>query len=503
MDRRTRWALIALVGLAFLLRLPGLDSQSLWRDEVDAIRFARAPWADLLSMFHQPGQNGPLYFLVLRYWLAIAGDSAFALRFLSAVAGVLAVPLAWRVGARLFRAEPWVGLIAAGLAAFSPYMVWYSQEGKMYALTVLLALLSMDLYLQALERGDWRRWAAYVIVASGLLYIHLVAALLIAVQVGIFLMQARRLPGQRRREGLVALAALTGPYLPLLVWQWPELSRGVATGYRFVPLHDMLYSLLVNYSVGVMPLAAGWSLFPFVALLLAAGLGLTRGEDRRGVAMAVLWLVLPVLLFFLVTLVRPMYTARYLIFVLPAFWYLLSYGLVQLGKRSQAVGSMLAISLLVVGGWGLVQQVRVPLKADFRGATAYVVERLHPSDLLLFQIPYGRYSFDYYYEPAAAHLPQRGATCTVWLPQVLGGRGAPYRWAEGLYTNGGMTAEEVARRMEEMVQDSRVVWWVATETEMWDERGLVKGWLEENWTAVERAEFVRVEVVRYVDAGNP
>lgn len=503
MEKRTRWALIALVGLAFLLRLAGLDSQSLWRDEVDAIRFARASWGDLLSMFHQPGQNGPLYFLVLRCWLALAGDSAFALRFLSAAAGVLAVPLAWRVGAQLFRAEPWVGLIAAGLAAFSPYMVWYSQEGKMYALTVLLALLSMDLYLQALESGGWRRWVAYGIVASGLLYIHLVAALLIAVQAGIFLGQVRGLPRQRRREGVAALAVLIVPYLPLLVWQLPELSRGVATGYRFVPLHDMLYSLLVNFSVGVMPLAAGWSLLPFVALLLAVGLGLPRGKNLRGVAISALWLGLPILLFFLVTLVRPMYTARYLIFVLPAYWFLLSYGLVQLGKRSQVMGGMLAISLLVVGGWGLVQQARVPLKADFRGATAYVAERLQPSDLVLFQIPYGRYSFDYYYEPVAAPLPERGATCTVWLPQVLGGRGAPYRWAEGLYTNGGMTAEEVARRMEEMVRDSRVVWWVATETEMWDERGLVKGWLEENWTAVERAEFVRVEVVRYIDADKP
>jgi 4-amino-4-deoxy-L-arabinose transferase-like glycosyltransferase len=498
MDRRARWALIVLVGLAFALRAPGLDFQSLWRDEVDAIRFARAPWTDLLAMFHQPGQNGPLYFLLLRYWLALAGDSAFALRFLSTTAGVLAVPMAWRVGSRLFRTMPAIGLIAACLAAVSPYMVWYSQEGKMYALTVLLALLSMDLYLQALDEGGWQRWAAYVIVASGLLYIHLVAALMIAVQAAILIVQLRRLPIRRRGEGLAAMAALTLPYLPLLVWQLPELTRGVETGYRFVPLHDMLYSLLVNYSLGVMPLGTEWSLLPFVALLLAVGLGWRqRNGDMRGVGIVVLWLVLPILLFFLVTLVRPMYTARYLIFVTPAYWFLLAYGLVQLGRRSQVLGGVLGISLLVISGWGMAQQARVPMKADFRSATPYVAERLHPSDLVLFQIPYGRYSFDYYYKPVIQPPAERSGGFVVWLPRVIGGGGVPYRWAEGLYTNGGMAPEEVARRMERMVEGSSAVWLVATEAELWDERGLVVDWLETNWTAVERVEFVRVQVVRY------
>jgi hypothetical protein len=60
-----------------------------------------------------------------------------------------------------------------------------------------------------------------------------------------------------------------------------------------------------------------------------------------------------------------------------------------------------------------------------------------------------------------------------------------------------MAPEEVARRMERMVEGSSAVWLVATAAELWDERGLVVDWLETNWTAVERVEFVRVQVVRY------
>ena len=67
---RQQWLLAGVVGLAFALRVVGLDLQSLWRDEVDAIRFAQFPVPELLQLFVQPGHNGPLYYWILRPWLA-------------------------------------------------------------------------------------------------------------------------------------------------------------------------------------------------------------------------------------------------------------------------------------------------------------------------------------------------------------------------------------------------------------------------------------------------
>jgi hypothetical protein len=39
---------------------------------------------------------------------------------------------------------------------------------------------------------------------------------------------------------------------------------------------------------------------------------------------------------------------------------------------------------------------------------------------------------------------------------------------------------------------------VVTEMEMWDQRGLVRGWLEANARQVDEAHFTRVDVYRYV-----
>lgn len=139
---------------AFALRVSTLARQSLWRDEVDAIFMALRPLEQTLSMFTAMAQNGPLYFLTLRPWLQIAGSSEFSLRFLSAAAGVAAIPLLWQVARRLTRCAPAsVAGFAALLLAINPYALWYSQEGKMYAIIMLLALGAIWAWLHGVENG--------------------------------------------------------------------------------------------------------------------------------------------------------------------------------------------------------------------------------------------------------------------------------------------------------------------------------------------------------------
>jgi 4-amino-4-deoxy-L-arabinose transferase-like glycosyltransferase len=495
MVKRQR-ALVGTIALGFLLRATGLGFQSLWRDEVDAVRFATESLDRLLHTFVEPGQNGPLYYLLLRPWLDLAGDGEFALRFFSTFCGVLAVPLIYRLGRRLFPASPAAALLAALLAATSPYLVWYSQEGKMYALTATLILLSMDRYLAALERGGWQRWLSYVVATSAAFYVHLIAALIVPVQVLAFVLLGKEQRGARWKPWLASLAVLTAPYLPLVVWQLPLLLEPAQTGYRFVPLHEMLYSLLASYSLGVVQGGAWWTLALFIGLLLAASVWGWHEFGITTLGILLCWMLLPVAGFFLITLVRPLYTARYLIFVLPALLLLLAAGVMAIACRSRLLAGLLLGALLVANGWGLWLQATTPLKADFRGATAYLTHRKSHDDLILFQIPYGRYSYEYYARQRPG-MPLKGGAYRIFLPSVGGNGGASYRWAEGLYTNDGMGPSEVDRHMSEITAGSQSVWLVATEVEMWDERGLVQGWLDEHATLMEEAEFVRVTVYRY------
>ena len=188
----TRLTPYVLIFLAFLIRLNGLDFQSLWRDEVDAICFAQAPLLkalpqtalsftptcppnipDLVSSFTQSGFNGPLYFLILRGWIGLTGTSEFALRFFSLLCGVISVALIITLGTRLFNRA--IGLIAGALLALSAYQVWYSQEAKMYTLITLLALAAIYFLRRGVEDGRLRFWIGVVVCTTVAMAAHILA----------------------------------------------------------------------------------------------------------------------------------------------------------------------------------------------------------------------------------------------------------------------------------------------------------------------------------------
>ncbi len=499
------WLLVGLTGLAFALRVTGLDFQSLWRDEIDAVRFATGSWDGLLRMFVTPGQNGPLYYLALRPWLHVAGLSEYALRFFSAFFGTLVVPLVYRLSRRLFPSSTLPALIAAVLAATSPYLIWYSQEGKMYSLVVALVLLSMDRYLAALERGGWKRWLPYVAVTGAAVYVHFVAALMVPVQIIAILLVGKETRKQRWKGWLVSIILLSLPYLPLLRWQLPLALSSGDTGYRFVPLKDMFLSLLVNYSLGPISGSARWAAFLFVVLLLAAG-WLARGGRLRLASIRILagWFCLPVLGFYLLTLVRPMFTARYLIFVMPAYLILVAAGAVAMARRSRWLASVILAVVLALSFAMLWRQSRTQLKADFRSATEYVASRKSPGDLLIFQIPYGRHSFDYYlsrYQMQSAEEdspPDRwDPVYRIFMPLIAGSVTNSYHWADGLYTNHGMDLATAHSAMKQLTRQSEIVWLIESEASMWDQRGLVRAWLHQYASLIDEAHFIGVSVYRF------
>src|SRR5436190_14419818 len=136
---RFRAALALLTLAGFALRVYGLGRQSFWLDEVDAITMAGEPvWAHLRKL-SAAGENGPLYFLLFKGWIGLAGTSEFGARYLSALCSTAAIPLLGALTYRLLGDAP-AAVCAALLAAAAPYYVWYGQDAKMYPLFAVLAL---------------------------------------------------------------------------------------------------------------------------------------------------------------------------------------------------------------------------------------------------------------------------------------------------------------------------------------------------------------------------
>jgi mannosyltransferase len=131
---------VLIVLLAAFTRFHDLDAQSLWNDEGNSLRLAQRDVGDLINAvgrdIHPPG-----YYLALKAWIALAGESEFGLRALSALEGVLTVAVTMALGRALFARR--VGIWAGVLVALSPFQIYYSQETRMYAQLALLSAASM------------------------------------------------------------------------------------------------------------------------------------------------------------------------------------------------------------------------------------------------------------------------------------------------------------------------------------------------------------------------
>ena len=121
--RRVNWfvTFIILLLVAFALRVFRLDFQGLWYDEAFSVYLAQFNLADITARTAADIQP-PLYYYLLHFWMVLASEREFALRFFSLFFGVLTIPLMYITARRLFTPSPvergraGVGVIAALLA---------------------------------------------------------------------------------------------------------------------------------------------------------------------------------------------------------------------------------------------------------------------------------------------------------------------------------------------------------------------------------------------------
>ncbi len=199
------WLPLALTLLALAVRLHNLSYHSLWFDEAMSVHWARSSVPRILevSMNLLEDRLPPLYYLFLHYWRLFVGDGEVAVRLPSVLLGTLLIPVVYRLASDLFNLR--VGSLAAALAAFNPFLVWYSQEVRMYALAVLLATLGTWFFLRAIALTLSHKrnkdvtcyaaipyWLAYGLCALAGLYTHLYTGFLLPAHALYLLLTHRR-----------------------------------------------------------------------------------------------------------------------------------------------------------------------------------------------------------------------------------------------------------------------------------------------------------------------
>ena len=270
--------------LAAALRLPFLDHQSLWFDEIytrDVL--GESSLAGLWHHIRATESTPPLYYLLAWGWTGVLGRGAAAMRAIPALALIAAVPVSYTAFRRLIGQR--VALATAALVAVSPILVSYSTDARSYGLFVLTALLSVWGFSVVLERGSRRDHALWALASVACIWTHYFGGFVVGGEVIVLLVL--RSPTRGRIQVLVSAAAVvlcSLPLLPLLLDQTGDERAAFIAG---IPLRARLTATVRQFAMGPnVPRtwleAAGIAI---LAVALVAGAVMTARSGRTGTAL--------------------------------------------------------------------------------------------------------------------------------------------------------------------------------------------------------------------------
>ena len=354
--RRRGWLIVAVpAAVSFVLGGYQIGGASLWRDEAYTKDAIARPFGQIFVLLgHEDAVHGA-YYLLMHVVAAVLGTSAAALRFPSLCAMVIATgfvaatgrqaaalalaPDAGRNG-RGLDVPALTGMLSGLLFATAPYMTYYAQMARSYAIETMFAVIASYLLLRAWPDGRWRWWLGYAAAVALTGLFNIFGLLIVAAHaITLLLTDARGPTAPGRRIGrtprvpraprvpvrwLAACGAtviVLGPLLGLASRQQGQIA------WLHRPTLNAMERLLTDLA-GSRPLIA-----PFALLALAGLLTAWRADHWRPLnpaAIALPWLVVPPFVLVAVSFVKPVYYVRYIEFCLPALAILAGAGLTGL-----------------------------------------------------------------------------------------------------------------------------------------------------------------------------
>ncbi len=462
------------------MRLAALDAKPLWLDEAFSLWLASHPSPALLSWLVRIDQHPPLYYLLLRGWVALAGDSALAVRLLSAFASIATLPIFYALTHRLTQNRT-IALIALALLTVSPFHIHYAQEARMYALLTLLVVATI-------AGGRRHQIPPSPFLQAAAMLTHNVAAVFLPLVLNVtaFVLWRSQRPAFPVRRWLVGQGIALLLWLP---WAWPFVIQSAGVDRRFwlkpptlADVWTALQTFVFDFLPAAFPLADLW-LIIYIGLVVWGAWQLRRQPLWP---LLLLWLGLPVVGLLLISLRRPLFHPPSLLWMSPPFLIWLAAGLGWLYKRQRGLAGVLLAGLLLLNSVALRGYYADFHKEAWDEAAAYVAAHARADDLLLFNATWVQIPFDYYFRESGLALEERG------LPVDLFDRGE---------LEPSMTAADLPR-LRNLIANRDGVWLIYSHDWFTDPQRLIPAALAQEMTLQKAITFTGIRLLRYRRIGS-
>lgn len=400
---RTAPVPVAVVCLTLVIRLILLRAQSGWYDEAWTVRTVHEGWWVLVRTVLDD-VHPLLYYLLLRLWLLLIGFGLLQARLFSILCDGATAVVLYSLARRLFDRP--TALVTGIFFAVSPAAVWYAATARMYALTELLALLTIRLLLEAYLTQRARFWLAFALCATLAINADYSGMYLVCAGLAWYLLLAAsgRAPLRPllRSMGLmaifliptlvVALRQIFGPGMGLHQFAW--IPAPTLAGVRSV-LSDLISRQAPTKVPLVKPI--GISLAVLAAVVCRQD---ARRPDRRGPYLLLVCMIgAPLALSLLFSIYHPIFITQQVLTLL--FGLLLVFGrAIVLAWRP--IGLPACVTLVALNLSSLQRMSNTPLIEDWRHAVPYVLAHSSGPTLVVFDPSFYAVAFSLYADAPSA-----------------------------------------------------------------------------------------------------
>ncbi len=247
------WVLSLIILSGLLLRFSHNLGISLWHDEAFSVLMLRYPWHE---MFYRLGLDvhPPMYYIALRLWHYVFGDSMLSLRGFSIFFGTLTIPAGYLFIKQAFQSQK-VALWAAFLLAISPFELTFSSDARMYTFGGFFAIMAAYFLIKALRSEKCQYYLGFAISTAIIILTHyylLFTAAAMGLYALIYLFKTYRLQFKKYLPlvlSYILVFAAFAPWLKTFLWQ-----LGSVTGSYWIPdmtrwsIPSTLWSILIGFA---------------------------------------------------------------------------------------------------------------------------------------------------------------------------------------------------------------------------------------------------------------
>lgn len=383
--------LVFILVLGIVLKLWFSSQKDLSNDEVFSIYHAQFNIPELFKEL-STGNNPPFFEGMLHFWIKLFGIGKFSVRLPSIIFSVLSTLFIFQLAKLITGNDKNIALLSSLLFTLSSFYTDLQIETRAYSFMTLLVIFNSYSFINLILKNNKTIWLIYWVVASAVgYYTHFFTFWISFIQLIFLILHFRKTNLKIFIVGAIFSAILFSPYISILLQRFSDTEQ---SGTWVEPASaNSFYFIIWQFCNS--PIAA--------ILFLIAFIGFTIVSVRKTNFLhqyILIWFWIPFAAMYFISLPHkfsiPMFTARYVSFVFPAFFIGVSVFLFETRRflKSQIYSWIPIVYILLM----IVSIKPKPTQNIFFEASKISIKKYKPQSIII-QPYYGTFSYLYYNEP--------------------------------------------------------------------------------------------------------